>query len=255
MSMSIKIRPLPLALALATSLGMAAPGHASQAAASGDAWRFQLTPYAWMAGLSGDVRPLAGAPTIGTSRSFGDLLDDLDGAFFMTASARRDRWVLFGDLTWASLSHEGVLPPGVAIEGKLSQRSFTAAAGYQAVSEPSHRLDLLAGARAWRIEAEVAVPALGLGASDTERWVDPILAARLRSTWTPLWSTLLHADIGGFGVGADTTWQLVATGNYQASDAFTLSAGYRHLAVDREEAGTRIDVSMSGPLLGATWRF
>jgi len=251
----MKIRQLPLALALALSFGLAMPVEASQATAADSAWRFQLTPYAWMTGLSGDVRPLAKAPTVSTSRTFGDVLDDLEGALFMTGTARRDRWLLFGDLTWASLGHESALAPGIAVDGKLRQRSFTAAAGYQVVSQPDHRLDLLAGARAWRIEAEVAVPALGFDASKTERWVDPILAARLRSAWTPEWTTIVHADIGGFGVGADNTWQLVATGNYQVSDVLTLSAGYRHLAVDRDESGTRIDVSMSGPLLGVTWRF
>ncbi|MGM0987406.1 MAG: hypothetical protein ACQEXI_10515 [Pseudomonadota bacterium] len=247
----MKTRELTLTLGLL----LAVPGITSEARAAENGWRFQLTPYAWMAGLSGDVRPLAGAPTISTSRAFGDVLDDLDGAFFLTGSVRRDRWVLFGDLTWASLSRESALAPGVAVEGRLRQRSFTAAAGYQVMSESDHRLDLLAGTRAWRVEAEVAVPTLGLGARDTERWFDPILVARLRSVWSPSWSTLLHADLGGFGAGADSTWQLVGTANHVVSEFFHLSVGYRHLAVDRDKGGTRLDVAMSGPLLGATWRF
>lgn len=251
--MMAKFRPLitPFSI-IATCI---ATGMATNANAQEGSWRFQLTPYIWMASLAGDVRPLENAPTISTSRSFNDVLDDLDGAFFMSSSARRDRLVLFGDLTWASLSHEGTLLPSVTVEGKLRQRSLTAAAGYQVVDTPSQHLDLLAGARAWRVEAEVNVPALGVSARETERWVDPILAARLRSDWATGWSTLLHADVGGFGVGSDNTWQAVATANYRISDTLHLSAGYRHLAVDRDESGTRIDISMSGPLLGATWRF
>ncbi|MCL5426062.1 MAG: hypothetical protein M1154_10635 [Gammaproteobacteria bacterium] len=232
-----------------------AVGSATNANAQEDTWRFQLTPYVWMAGLAGDVRPLENSPTVSTSRSFSDVFDDLDGAFFMAGSARRDRLVLFADLTWASLSHESALLPGMTAEGKLRQRSLTAAAGYQVINTPSLHLDLLAGARAWRIEADVNVPALGISASETEHWVDPILAARLRSNWSPQWSTLVHADVGGFGVGSDNTWQAMATANYQISDALHISAGYRHLAVDRDESGTRVDVSMSGPLLGATLRF
>lgn len=240
---------------LVAAIGLIAVGFATHSHAQESAWRFQLTPYVWMTGLSGDVRPLANAPTISTSRSFSEVMDDLEGAFFMTGSARKDRWVLFGDITWASLSHESMLLPGVAVEGNLRQRSLTAAAGYQVVSTPTQHLDLLAGARAWRIEADVKVPALGVSVSETERWIDPLLVARLRSTWTPTWSTLVHVDTGGFGIGSDSTWQAVATANYQINNAVHLSAGFRHLAVDRDENGTRIDVSMSGPLLGATWMF
>lgn len=246
---------MPNARLLIASVGFLAAGFAANTHAQDDSWRFQVTPYVWMVGLAGDVRPLSNAPTISTSRSFSDVLSDLEGAFFMAGSARKDRWVLFGDVTWASLSHESTLLPGVAIEGNLRQRSITAAAGYQVLNTPTQYLDLLAGARAWRIEADVSVPALGVSASHTERWVDPLLAARLRSTWTPKWSTLVHVDGGGFGIGASSTWQAVATANYQVNDAFHLSAGFRHLAVDRDENGTRVDVSMSGPLLGATWMF
>ncbi|MCE8001554.1 hypothetical protein [Billgrantia ethanolica] len=227
----------------------------AQAQVREDSWRFQLTPYVWLANLSGDIRPLAGSPTVSTSRSFGEILDDLEGAFFISGSARYERWVLFGDFTYASLSHEGVIPPGMTAEGKVGQRSLTAAAGYQVMSEHGHYLDLLVGARAWRMKSEVSVPALGLGLQDTERWVDPILVARWRTVWSPAWSTLLHADVGGFGIGADSTWQVMATANYQISEALYLSAGYRQLVLHRDEEGTRLDIAMGGPLVGMTWRF
>lgn len=246
---------MPTPRSLVAAIGLIAAGVATHSSAQENSWRYQLTPYVWMTGLSGDVRPLANAPTVSTSRSFSNVMDDLEGAFFMAGSARKDRWVLFGDITWASLSHESMLLPGIAVEGNLRQRSLTAAAGYQVVSTPTQYLDLLAGARAWRIEASVDAPALGVSASTTERWIDPLLAARLRSTWSPKWSTLVHVDIGGFGMGSDSTWQAVATANYQINETFLISTGFRHLAVDRDENGTRVDVSMSGPLLGATWMF
>lgn len=68
-------------------IGLIAAGLALPTNADGineEGWRFQLTPYVWMAGLAGDVRPLENAPTVSTSRSFSSILDDLDGAFFMT---------------------------------------------------------------------------------------------------------------------------------------------------------------------------
>lgn len=240
---------------LAVALAIVTVGFTAEAQAREDTWRFQLTPYVWLANLSGDIRPLTGAPIVSTSRSFDEVLDDLEGAFFISASARYERWVLFGDFTYASLSHVGVTPAGLSAEGKMRQHSFTAAGGYQAIRGHGHYLDLLAGARAWRMEAEIAVPALGLDLRDTERWAEPTLLARLRSVWSSDWSTLLHVDVGGFGIGADSTWQVLATVNYRVNDALYLSTGYRYLALDRDEEGTRLDISMGGPLLGVTWRF
>ncbi|WP_262983254.1 hypothetical protein [Paracoccus mutanolyticus] len=43
--------------------------------------------------------------------------------------------------------------------------------------------------------------------------------------------------------------------NYQVTDQLYVSAGYRQLNVDYRDGGTRLDVTMAGPILGATWRF
>ena len=223
--------------------------------ASADSWRGQLTPYVWMPSLAGDIRPTSGAPRLSTRQSFSDIFDDLDAAFFLHATARRDRLVLFGDISYASLSTRGDVLPGVSALGKARQASLTAAAGYQVVKTPGLAIDLLAGARLWDVQAAIDIPALGLGATQSERWVDPLLATRLRSDFAPDWSGILYADIGGFGVGSDATWQLVGTLNYQLNESLYLSAGYRHLALNYDDNGALLDIEMSGPLLGATWRF
>lgn len=46
-----------------------------------------------MAGATGEFRPFAGAPTLAFDNSFGEVLDDLDAAFFAHALIRRDRFV------------------------------------------------------------------------------------------------------------------------------------------------------------------
>ena len=68
-------------------------------------------------------------------------------------------------------------------------------------------------------------------------------------------SVLALADIGGFGVGSDQTWEALATLNYQVRDWLSLRAGYRHLEVDYDHQGFVFDVEMSGPILGAGFRF
>lgn len=218
-------------------------------------WSGQITPYVWAAGVGGDITPFTGAPGLSFDKSASEILRDLDGAFFLSGYARRDRLVLMGDLSWSSSSRSGAIPPGLPAEAKLKQRSLTLLAGWRAVTNDDMSLDLLAGLRAWRIEGSVNVAGGMLSASPSKNFVDPIVAVRANFKLAPKWSSIFYADYGGFGSGSDSTSQILATVNYQAGDNLWLSAGYRQLNVDYQSGGTKFDVSMAGPLLGATWRF
>lgn len=66
---------------------------------------------------------------------------------------------------------------------------------------------------------------------------------------------MAQADIGGFGVGADFTWQVLGTVNYLLTDHLSVSAGYKHLAIDYDDDGYVFDATLSGPVLGITYRF
>ena len=50
-------------------------------------WSGQITPYVWGAGLGGDVTPFAGAPTLSFDKSLSEVLEDTDGAFFLSGFA------------------------------------------------------------------------------------------------------------------------------------------------------------------------
>lgn len=236
---------------LATACGSATSATAQQ----GEAWTGQITPYAWAAGVGGNVTPFRGAPTVRFGRSFSEVLGDLDGAVFVSALARRDRVVLFGDLSHASVSRKGKIPPGIPAKGRLRQSSATLAGGYRALQASDLSLDLLAGMRFWRLCGGVEVPQAGVRRSPSLDFNDPIVALRVNARAGPGWSTLIYADAGGFGAGSERTWQIVGTVNHQLADGFYLSAGYRHLTVDYRDGGSRVDAVLAGPLLGATLRF
>lgn len=247
-------RGLVAAAAVALGVGAAAPALAQ---GGGDS-AFQITPYAWATGLGGDLT--VGARTVAIDRSFSDLLGDLDGAFFLSAFGRHGRTVFLGDLSWSSSSRAGVLPSPPApaplpAEGGLRQTSLTLAAGYRVSETPGATVDLLGGVRHWRVRAQAGVPALGASATRRDSFTDPIIGIRINAEVAPNWSTMLYADVGGFGVGSDFSGQIVATLTYAVSDTLFLSAGYRHMHVDYRTGGLRVNARMSGPLLGATWRF
>jgi len=218
-------------------------------------WSAQVTPYVWATGLGGSLRPLAGGPSISIDKSFGDILEDLDAAFFITGFARKDRFVLLGDVSTSSSSRGGAVPPGIPAKGGLRQTSLTLLAGYRAVAEGPFTLDVLAGARVWDVRARVSVQAVPVRVARERSFADPIVAGRLNLHLAPGWSLLAYGDVGGAGVGSRLTSQLAAAVNYAVNDRFYLSAGYRQLHVDYREDGMRVDIRMKGPLVGATLRF
>ena len=238
-------------LAFAGAVALAAPAAAQPA----DQWTGQATVYAWGAGIGGDITPFTGAPTVSFDKSLSEVLKDSDGFFFLSGFARRGDFVLFGDLSYSASSKDGLVPPGIPGSGKLTQRSMTLAAGKRVVDEPGRTIDVMAGLRAWRVNGEVSVPLAGVSISPTKSFADPVIAVRANAALSPRWSLIGYADVGGFGVGSDMTYQVAVTANWQATENLYLSAGFRQLYLDYDKNGTAFKVKMAGPLLGATWRF
>ena len=78
----------------------------------------------------------------------------------------------------------------------------------------------------------------------------------IASALAPNFITLVAARmLGGFGVGADLEWSVMAGATYAVTERFGLTMAWRYLAVDYEQDGIVFDVTQSGPLLGATFRF
>lgn len=101
-------------------------------------------------------------------------------------------------------------------------------------------------------------PAIGtLSASHGESfgWMDPVVGLRAFLSITDRLSIQAQADIGGFGAGSDLTWSALATVNYLVDDHLSVSAGYKVLDVDYNRGGHVYETRLSGPVLGATWRF
>lgn len=217
-------------------------------------WSGQITLYGWGAGVSGDFTPFTGGPTLSFDKSLSDVLEDLDGAFFATAFARRGNLVLFGDMTYSASSRDGTVPPGLPAEGEITMRSITLAAGQRFDAGSGTTIDVMGGLRAWDIDGAVSVLPV-ISVSPSKSFVDPIVAVRVNTPLSDRWSVLGYADIGGFGIGSDLTWQAAVTANYRARDNLYLSLGWRHLAVDYSDGGTVFEGAMSGPLVGVTLQF
>jgi hypothetical protein len=70
---------------------------------------------------------------------------------------------------------------------------------------------------------------------------------------SPRWSLVGYADIGGGG--SDSSWQALASLNYEVSRTTSVKIAYRHYAVDYNKGQFRYDMETSGPLIGVGIRF
>jgi len=223
--------------------------------ASDEKWILELTPYVWFTGVSGTLQPTAGGRSVEFDESFSDVLEDLNSAFFLAGYARKGRLVLLGDFSYVNLSQEGVVPPDIRARGSLRQFSLTLAVGYQAVVKKQNILDVLVGFRSWLLEPAVEAANGGIDASREKSFTDIVFATRRNVRISDDWSLLLYADFGVFRVGSNATRQFVGAVSYRADRDFFLSLGYRELSVDYRQNGARVDARLSGPIVGATWRF
>ncbi len=248
-------------IAAVAALSISLPLAAAESSA-GDGWRGQITPYLWMSGLSGKIRPVANGPSFDLDRSFSDLLEDLDAAGFVTTLARRDAWVLIGDFSFSRSSAGGRVappgaPPGVLLPATASerQRSLTALVGRTVAEWDGRRWDLLAGLRAWQVRTEVKIPLVGLEVRSDPSITDIVLAARWHGSVAERWTMTFYGDVGGFGLDSRLTWQIYASANRALSPSSHLSFGWRHLAVDWRNRGRVVDLALGGPMVGWTVTF
>lgn len=215
-------------------------------------WSFVAAPYAWGAGLDGEVR-LAGLPPVASRRSASDALSSLDAAAMGSLQARRDRLVLFGDLLHVRLSESGAVPVlGVPARLRVRASSALLAAGYRLVDAPAGHLDVLAGARAWRLDSRVAIGApIDRGARAGSDWLDPQLG--LKARWSPggRWILSGWLLVDADGGGAD----LMAAVGRELGERTSVHLGYRHLEIRRRSLRLAVDADVAGPGLGLEYRF
>ncbi len=252
---------------LSSGIATAADVPAEPAPLGAPDWIVEVTPYMWAAGMEGEISPFRRGPTIHVEQSFSDTMKDFNMGGFLNVWARRDRFVFSGDLMYVNTTAAksvGILPDlvpgGVELSAEVDsiQLNATLQGGYRVVDTPRFFLDALAGGRYWYVSNDVTVRLENVASVSHEEsfnWIDPLVGARAFYNVTDRLSVMAQADIGGFGVGSDLTWSVLGTVNYILTDHFSVSAGYKHLEVDYEKNGHVFDTTLTGPVLGVTYRF
>ena len=112
-------------------------------------------------------------------------------------------------------------------------------------------VDIILGVRYLDLEADLALAPVppGGSASGGEHFLDPIIGARRRRPLPEKWGFAFRAGVGGFGIGSDFSWQLLADFRCRISPLWKLDLGYRYLDIDYDEDDFKFDIAIYGPVL------
>ena len=240
-----------------TQPGDTSGGEAPSAQSTADEkkWKFATIGYAWFAGAKGKTDVIGPVEPVDLDLSFGDVLKSFKFAFMGAAEARRDRFIILGDLTFIHLEGNegiGIRDPDF-VEAELDSRTaeITLLGGYRVVNKDSFKLDLLAGGRMnfFKTTLQLEGPVRSAEGSEKQKWLDPIIATRASAPLGGKWSMSVYGDLGGMLFGSDVTWQGVASVDYQISRKMMLGAGWRYFKVNYDDGDFLYNVAQSGPLI------
>jgi opacity protein-like surface antigen len=253
------------ALVLAASLALAAAPLAAQdskppatSETAAPKWQFELTPYLWMAGISGDIK-IGRLPSQEVSASFGDILDHLTFAIMGTGEVRRGRFGLLADAVYMNLSqNDTTAPPGFSgTDVNVKQGLYTFGAIFRA-TRGKIPLDVVAGGRYANLTSTLTLAAGTLperSGAASEGWWAPFIGVRVLVPLSRKWELAGYGDYGGFDGNANTQWQLIGGINYNISKLVVAKLGYRYIGLEYIKNELNQDLAYSGFYLGAGFRF
>lgn len=251
----------------ALTLVLGSGAQAADDAAAG--WQYEVTPYLWASGMTGDVQ--AGRlPKTSVDMKFSDILEVLDFGLMGAFEARKDRWGVLLDAIYmkvsdsATASRTGPGPIGATAtaraKGEVEQTMLAAAVAYRVLDDRSP-VDLIGGLRYTKLDVDAKIDASLFGLtgsvhrSGDKDWVDPYIGVRFQHPFAERWTLVGYADVGGFGAGSDFTWQTALGARYEFSKTVSGQFGYRALSIDYDKGGFLYDMRNEGVYFGVGIRF
>lgn len=209
-------------------------------------WSFELTPYAWLAGIDADIT--AGARTAEVDAGFDDLIDKVDLAASLLGIAQYDQWVMYGQFDYMELSEDGDLRDGGGVEVSSDFLLATIAFGYQfdGFWEDS-TFDVLFGVRYSNLDNQIDIgdSSVNSGSDIFDGLVMLRPSFYLSENWrlNPVFSV---------GTGdSDFIYELHPQVQYSISETIKLRVGYRRVGYDyTNENNVKYDGSIHGLTIG-----
>jgi hypothetical protein len=245
----------------ATTTTPATTPMAAPAAAPDEApWQFGVTVPLWAPQINGNVTVRGRQENVDVS--FNELKDHLDASFALGLELRKGNFGVYGDVGYMKFSAGGG-------DASADLKFVIADGGVSYVflktgEEHPFVLAGTAGVRYWYadISTRLNVPVLGeFNGGKIWRLADPVVGLRASQYLTRKLHLDVSGDFGGFDINNDTdiTWSATGVATYDFAKWFSLSAGYKALAIDESKGSgdskTGINLIFNGVLVAATFTF
>ncbi len=237
----------------------------------------ELSPYAWVPGVSGDLH--FAAPRLGTVDfnsgipSAQQLSNSLRGAFMGSGILRYGDWSGELDVVWVDLSSSkgvgtGVLADALRVHGSASMVRVAPGVGYRVYADTVLGVPTSVDARVGFAYFDTSQSLDGEGLltgksrSSSDSFVQPWMGLRVAFVPAERWRITLDGIVQGFTVNGGWGGGGAIYASYALSELISLSAGFRVLNSYSEGSrdtynGTRrsLDLTAYGPMIGLSFRF
>lgn len=246
---------------VASIAAVALSGTPAAAQDAGKDWSVTVAPFLWATTFDNDVKNSANGHTSGSKADFFDILGNLHAVFLGKTEVQYKRAGVIADLVYLKEKDERTTtrPPlgPVETEATISNTAATLTGFYRVVQTDDLDIDVLAGARYVKAKLDFDVQGPGgrsFGRDGSADVTKGIVGVRATKKLSEKLSMTGYGDFGGFS-GSTTVWQVEGTLNYTWSPKVTAFAGYRHFELELSRGTVTADVSYTGPVFGAAYRF
>lgn len=213
--------------------------HANTTTLPDDAWRFTVAPYLWALNMNGTVHIKTAHAHV--NQTFNDILNEMNWAGMLWVEANKDKFGVFGNALYASLSQSasaglfsahvnnnfGLYSAGVSYE--IYKKCFC-----QETCESDLIIEPYLGFRhtVSNIQLTLNTPLGNVRKSKNEAWTDPIVGARFRIDMTKAWTVTLAGDVGGTNTNNHYSYNVLGLLGYKPQTIMkytTWYLGYRLL--------------------------
>jgi hypothetical protein len=227
------------------------------AQAQDSGWHYVIAPYLMFPNMKGETG-IGEFPNVPVDEDPGDIFENLQFGAMLYAEMHNDTWAFSSDALYMDLGadiREGTIISGGEVD--VSQLGWELAA----LRRFTPWLELGIGATFNQIDVDVQmdVGPASLSFGTEEEWIDPSLIARATFPINDQWYFQTRANLGGFGVGSDLMWQLIAEVGIKSSERWSFSFGYRVIDIDYDHGSGDdrfvYDMQTFGPQLKAAYSF